>query len=83
MQIDLSKNEDERENLRMKTNKLITKIHNLINTEGTNKMEKQIKSKDDSSRMFNVKKNLNKMKPKTHLLIKEGNQYTAKKKKLN
>ena len=81
MQIDLSKNEDERENLRMKTNKLITKIHNLINTEGKNKMEKQIKSKDDSSRMFNVKKNLNKMKPKTHLLIKEGNQYTAKKKK--
>ena len=65
----------------MKTNKLITKIHNLINTEGKNKMEKQIKSKDDSSRMFNVKKNLNKMKPKTHLLIKEGNQYTAKKKK--
>ena len=67
----------------MKTNKLITKIHNLINTEGKNKMEKQIKSKDDSSRMFNVKKNLNKMKPKTHLLIKEGNQYTAKKKNLN
>ena len=83
MQIDLSKNEDERENLRMKTNNLITKIHNLINTEGKNKMEKQIKSKDDSSRMFNVKKNLNKMKPKTHLLIKEGNQYTAKKKNLN
>ena len=38
----------------MKRNKLITKIHNLVNTEETNKMEKQIeeikKSKDDSIR---------------------------------
>ena len=67
----------------MKTNKLIAKVHNHINTEGTNKMEKQIKSKDDLSRMFNLIKNLNKMKPKTYLLIKEGNQYTAKKKMLN
>ena len=37
-------------------NKLITKTSNLVNTEETNKMEKQIekteKSKDDSSRMF-------------------------------
>ena len=37
-------------------NKLITKIRNLVNTEETNEMEKQIerieKSKDDSSRMF-------------------------------
>ena len=37
-------------------NKLITKIRNLVNTEETNKIEKQIeriaKSKDDSSKMF-------------------------------
>ena len=33
----------ERENLRMKTSKLITKIQNLVNTDGTNKMEKQIR----------------------------------------
>ena len=79
---DLSKDENERENLRMKTSKLITKIHNLVNTEGTNIMERQVKeikkSKDDSSRMFNTIKDLNKMKPNTHLLVKEGNQYTAK-----
>ena len=79
---DLSKDENERENLRMKTSKLITKIHNLVDTEGTNIMERQVKeikkSKDDSSRMFNTIKDLNKMKPKTHLLVKEGNQYTAK-----
>ena len=34
-------NENERGNLRMK-NKLITKKRNLVNTEETNKMEKQI-----------------------------------------
>ena len=38
----------------MKRNKMITKIRNLVNTEETNKMEKQIeeikKSKDDSIR---------------------------------
>ena len=38
-------------------------------------MKKQVeeieKSKDDSSRMFKVIKVLSKMKPKTHLLIKE------------
>ena len=32
------------------------------------------KSEDDSSRMFKTIKSLNKMKPKTPLLIKEGNQ---------
>ena len=46
-------------------------------------MEKQIdeteKSKDDSSRMFKATNDLYKVKPKTHLLIKEGNQYTVKK----
>ena len=40
----------------MKRNKLITKIRSLVNTEETNKMEKQIeeikKSKDDSIRIF-------------------------------
>ena len=53
--VGLSKDENERGNFCMK-NKLITKIRNLVNTEETNKMEKQIerieKSKDDSSRMF-------------------------------
>ena len=83
---DLSKNENKRENLHMKRNKLITKIHLLVNVEETNKTEKQIeieaieKSKNDSSRMFKAIKDLNKMKPKTSLLIKEGNQYTANKK---
>ena len=52
-----------------KKNKLITKIHNVLNTERTNKMEKQIKeigkSKDDSSKMFKAIKDLNKIKPKT------------------
>ena len=42
------------------------------------KLKKQIKeiekSEDDSSRMFKTIKSLNKMKPKTPLLIKEGNQ---------
>ena len=51
---DLSKYEKERKNLCMKRNKMITKIRNLVNTEETNKMEKQIeeikKSKDDSIR---------------------------------
>ena len=46
-------------------------------------MEKQIdeteKSKDDSSRMFKATNDLYKVKPKTHLLIKEGNQYKVKK----
>ena len=45
-----------RKNLCMKRNKLITKIRSFINTEETNKMEKQIeeikKSKDDSIRIF-------------------------------
>ena len=67
----------------MKTNKLIIKILDLVNTEETNKMEKQIdeteKSKDDSSRMFKATNDLYKVKLKTHLLIKEGNQYTVKK----
>ena len=57
----------------MKSNKIITKIHDLVNTEETNKIEK---SKDDSCRMFKAIKYLNKMKPKTSLLIKEGNKYT-------
>ena len=42
----------------MKRNKLIAKIHDLVNTEEANKMEKQIekikKSKDDSIRIFNT-----------------------------
>ena len=38
------------------------------------------KSKDDSSRMFKAIQDLNKMKLKVRLLIKEGNQYTANKK---
>ena len=87
MQRDLSKDENERENLRIKRNKLITKIHDLVNTEETNKSEKEIekveKSNDDPSRVFKVIKNLNKMKPKTPLLIKEENQYTANKKQLS
>ena len=32
--------------------------------------------------MFKAIKDLNKMKPKTHLLMKEENQYTANKKKV-
>ena len=67
----------------MKITKLITKIIDLVNTEETKKMEKQIdeteKSKDDSSRMFKATNDLYKVKPKTHLLIKEGNQYKVKK----
>lgn len=42
----------------MKRNKLIAKIRDLVNTEETNKMGKQIekikKSKDDSIRIFNT-----------------------------
>ena len=56
MQQDLSKDENERENLYIKRSKLITKIYNLDNTEEANKIEKQIVdteiSKDDSSRIF-------------------------------
>ena len=67
----------------MITNKLITKTLDLVNTEETNKMEKQMdeteKFKDDSSRMFKATNDLYKVKPKTHLLTKEGNQYTVKK----
>ena len=55
MQQDLSKDENERENLYIKRSKLITKIYNLDNIEEANKIEKQIVdneiSKDDSSRM--------------------------------
>ena len=68
MQRDLSKDENERKNLRMK--KKIT--HNNTQTcqhRKTNKMEKQAdeikKSKDDSSRMSKAIKALNKMIPKT------------------
>ena len=85
MQQDLSKDENERENLYIKRSKLITKIYNLDNIEEANKFEKQIIeteiSKDDSSRMFKEIKDLNKMKPKTPLIIKEGNQYTTNKKR--
>ena len=60
------KTKNDIENLRMKRNKLITKIHNLVNTEETNKIEKQTedieKSKDDSSRMFKAMKDLNETK---------------------
>ena len=56
MQQDLSKDENERENLYIKRSKLIIKIYNLDNTEEANKTEKQIVdteiSKDDSSRIF-------------------------------
>ena len=56
MQQDLSKDENERENLYIKRSKLITKIYNLDNIEEANKIEKQIVdteiSKDDSSRIF-------------------------------
>ena len=56
MQQDLSKDENERENLYIKRSKLIIKIYNLDNTEEANKIEKQIVdteiSKDDSSRIF-------------------------------
>ena len=56
MQQDLSKDENEREDLYIKRSKLITKIYNLDNIEEANKIEKQIVdneiSKDDSSRMF-------------------------------
>ena len=55
---DLSKYEKDREKVCMKRNKLITKLRNLVNTEETNKMEKQIeeivKSKVDSIRIFKV-----------------------------
>ena len=56
MQQDLSKDENERENLYIKRSKLITKIYNLDNIEEAKKIEKQIVdteiSKDDSSRIF-------------------------------
>lgn len=81
LQQDLSKYENKRGNLRLKRNKLITKIQNLVNKEETNKIEKKRekieKYKDDSSRMFTAIKDLNKMKPKTRLLMKERNQFTA------
>ena len=74
----------------MKRNKLVTKIHDLVNNEEINKIDKQIeeieKSEDVSSRIFkaikdlNEMKPLNKMKPKTTLIIKQGDQYTANKK---
>ena len=70
--------------IRIKRNKVITKIHNLVNIEETNKIQKQIeeteKSKDYSSRMFKATKDFKKMKPKTFLLIKEGNQYAENEK---
>ena len=60
-----------------KKKKLTVKKRNFVNSEETNKLEKQIekieKSKDDSSRMFEAIKDLNKMNQKTQLLIKEGN----------
>ena len=46
-----------------------------------NQIEKIRKSKDDSSRMFKAIKDWNKMKPKTSLVVKEGNQYTENKKR--
>ena len=78
---DLSKNENKRGNLYLKRSKLITKIQNLVNKEETNKIEKKVekieKYKDDSSTMFTAIKDLNKIKPKTPLLMKEKNQCTA------
>ena len=55
MQQDLSKDENERENLYIKRSKLITKIYNLDNIEEANKIEQIVDteiSKDDSSRIF-------------------------------
>ena len=84
MQRDLLKDKNERENLCIKRNKIITKIHNLVNIGETNKTEKQIveieKSKDDLSRISKPIKDSNKMKPNTPLFIKEENQYAANKK---
>ena len=55
------KTKNDIENLRMKRNKLITKIHNLVNTEETNKIEKQTEDIYKSSRsgyLYEVNQNI-------------------------
>ena len=53
-----------------------------MNTEEMNEIEKQSeeigKSKNNSSRMFKSIKDLNKVKKRENLLIKNDNQYTKK-----
>ena len=70
-----------REILRTKRNKTMTKIHLLVKKEETDRIEKQLENiesmKNDSSQMFQAIKDLNRIKPKSPLLIKSQHGLTA------
>ena len=81
LQRDITTNETRREELQTERNRVLTNIHNLVKQEEIKRIERQIEeienTKDNSTRMFKTIKDLNKMKPKTPLLIKNDNQFTA------
>ena len=67
--------------LKTKRNKILSKIHSLIKTEETDKIENQLlcveNAPDDSRRIFEAVKNIKNLIPKTKLLIQSKNGLTA------
>ena len=74
LQISNETNNHLREGLKLKRNQIITKIHDILKKETTEKIDQQLKqieqTKDDSTRMFSAIKQIQKFKPKKKLLIK-------------
>ena len=75
--IDSSKSPETKAALKIKRNRLLTKIHTAINNERTTKIDQMLEdienTPDDSRRMFDVIKKLKRSKPKTKFLMKNQN----------
>ena len=71
-----TKNKETRASLRKSRNKILTQIHNKIRQEENRKVEHALadleNSPDDSTKMYKAVRNLNKLKPKSPLLIKDS-----------
>ena len=74
LEMENSKDNKKRDELRKKRNKTINKLHKLVKRQEQQNIERQIEeienTKEDSTRMFKAIKDLQRSKPKENLLIK-------------
>ena len=78
------KNDDQKRELKKQRNNILTEIHNQIKADENKKIKAAMKdledTADDNNKMYKAVKNINKLIPKQHLLLQNGEGLTANEK---
>ena len=81
IQINATKSDELKNQLKIQINRLLTDIHNRLKEEENNKIKNTLKTientSDNNIKMYEAVKNLNRLKPKQYLLLQSEHGLTA------